>query len=160
MLLAGNEGIRVRFYWSPFFCFKFIVLKCFLFLPPSPYICHSFYFESLCFLCPFPILTNEFMILCVKSHSSLILCAFLSFFCRISSFIFTQFFQSWQYFQTSILKWGLLIYCNNFSQKCCCWPVVSQRWWKLLTQSQFFLSRLILVCSSEHFYFLFPKISR
>lgn len=41
VLLAGNQEIVVRFYLCPFFCFKFIVLKDFLFLPPNIYAIRS-----------------------------------------------------------------------------------------------------------------------
>lgn len=115
VLLAGNQEIVVRFYLCPFFCFKFIVLKDFLFLPPQ-YICHSFCFESLCFLCAIPSPYWQ-MNLC-SPRCAFLSCAwnlillescvlFLSFSWRISSFLFAPFCQTCQYFQTAILKWQI-----------------------------------------------------
>lgn len=83
VLLAGSQGIMVRFYLCPFFCSRFIALKYFL----PPHICHSFYFESLCFPCHFlspywqmNLCTPRcaFFILYMKSYSSWILYAFSS----------------------------------------------------------------------------------
>lgn len=103
VLLARNQEIRVR--TSPMSCF-FWYLNVFywrisLFLPP--YICHLFFLETCDSSDPSPahacnLILLEFCVLYIP----------LSW--RSCSLLFIPFLQACQYFETSFLKWRILLY--------------------------------------------------